>query len=87
MDGGDLVASVSVEGRRSLVNVDCFSDLSWEPLLPHHHLGVLQCVVMISGRGVFRDGRVDVFSICVLGIRCPAFWRYHQCIPGHIHYT
>ena len=56
---------ISVEGRGSLVNVDGFSDLLQEPLLPHKDLGVIQCVVMTGGRGVFCDGRVAVFSICV----------------------
>ena len=59
---------VSVEGRGSLVNVEGFSDLSQGPLLPpHQNLGVIQCVrvTMTSGRGVFCDGRVEVFAICV----------------------
>ena len=55
---------VSVEGRRALMNVESFSDLSQEPLLlPHQNLGVIQYVTMTSGRDVFRDGRVEVFSI------------------------
>ena len=48
---GDLV--VSVEGRGSLVNVEGFLNLSQEPLLPHQDLGVIQCVVMTGGRGVY----------------------------------
>ena len=65
-NGGDFVASVSAEGRGSIVNVEGFSDLSWEPfLLPHQDLGVIQCVTMTSGRGVFCDGRVKVFSMYV----------------------
>ena len=62
---GDFVASVSVEGRGSVGNVEGFSDLSREPLLlPHQDLDVIQCVMITSGRGVSRDGRVEVFSIC-----------------------
>ena len=60
------MASVSVEGSGSFVNVEGFSDLSPEPLsLPHLDLGVIQCVTMTSGRGVLQVGRVEVFSICV----------------------
>ena len=60
------MASIVVEGSGSLVNVDGVSDLSWEPLLlPHQDLGVIQCVVMNGRRGVFHDGRVGVFFICV----------------------
>ena len=63
---GDLVASVLVEGMGSLVNVEGFLNLSWESLLlPHQDLGVIWCVAMTSQRGVFRDGRVEVFCICV----------------------
>ena len=63
-NGGDFV--VSVESTGSLVNVEGFSDLLREPLLlPHQDLGVIQCVAMTGGRGVFRNDRVDVFSICV----------------------
>ena len=44
------MASVSVEGRGSLVNVEGFSDLSREPIiLLHQDLGVIQCVAMTSG--------------------------------------
>ena len=58
------MASVSVEGRGSLVNVEGFSDLSRKPLLlPHQDLGVIQCVTMTGGRGVFRDGRVEVYEV------------------------
>ena len=54
--GGDLMASVSVEGRRSLMDVDGFADLSWEPLaLSHWDLHIIHDVTMISGRVVFRD--------------------------------
>ena len=50
MDGGDIEASVSVEGRRSLVNVKGFLDLLREPcLLPHQELGVIQCAAMTGG--------------------------------------
>ena len=57
---------VSVEGRGSLENVEGFLELSWEPLLlPHHDLGIIQCVAMTGGKGMFHNGRVDVFSICV----------------------
>ena len=39
--GGDLVVSVSVEGKGSLMNVEGFFDLSREPLiLPDQDLGV-----------------------------------------------
>ena len=49
-----------------LVSVEGFSDLSQEPLiLCHQDHGVIQGVAMTSGRGVFRDGRVEVFFICV----------------------
>ena len=44
------MASVSVEGRGSLVNLEGLSDLSWEPLvLPHQDLGVIQCIAMTGG--------------------------------------
>ena len=63
---GYFMASVLVDGRGSLVNVEGFSDLLWELLLlPHQDLGVIQCVSMTGGRGVFHEGRVEVFSICV----------------------
>ena len=66
MGVGDFVALVSVEGRGSLVNVKGFSDLLREPFLLHDQdLGVIQCVMMTSGRDVFCNGRVEVFSICV----------------------
>ena len=65
-NGGDFVAFMSVEIQGSIVNVKGFSDLSWEPLcLPHQYLAVIQCVTMTGGRGVLRDGTVEVFSICV----------------------
>ena len=49
---------IVVEGRGLLVDVDGFSDLSREPLfLPHQDLGVIQCVTMTGGRGMFHDGR------------------------------
>ena len=64
MGGGSLV--VSVESRGHLVNVEGILNLLWEPvLLPHQDLGVIQCVVMTGGRGVFHNCRVEVFSICV----------------------
>ena len=60
------MASLSVDSRGSLVNVEGFSDLSWEPLyLPRQDLGVIQCVTMTGGRGVLHDGRIEVFSIPV----------------------
>ena len=59
------MASVSVEGRGSLGNVDGVLDHSQEPLLPHLDLGVIKCVAKTVERGVFRNVRVEVFSICV----------------------
>ena len=47
---GNLMASVSVEGRGSLIDVYGFSDLSQEPIiLLHQDLCVIQCVVMTGG--------------------------------------
>ena len=46
----DLMASVSVEGRGSVVNVEGSCDLSREPLiLIYQDLGIIKCVAMISG--------------------------------------
>ena len=73
-NGGDFLASVSVEGIGSLVDVEGFSDLSREPLFIHHQdLGVIQCVTMTGGRSTFRDGRVGVFSI----IKVHVIWLKH----------
>ena len=48
-DGGDFLASVSVEGRGSLVYVEGFSNLVWKPLFfPHHDVGVIQSVALGS---------------------------------------
>ena len=65
-NGRDFVASVLVEGRGSLVDVEGFWDLLWEPLfLPHQNLGIIQCVTMTGGRGMFHNGRVGRFlSVC-----------------------
>ena len=50
VEWGDLVASVSVEGRGSFVDLLGFLDLSREShLLLHQNLGVIECVVMTDG--------------------------------------
>ena len=58
-NGGDLVALVSVEVRGSLVNVEGFLNLCY------HYLGVIHSKAMTSGKSVFCDSRVEMFSICV----------------------
>ena len=61
------MASVSVEGRKSPVDVEDFSDLPVEPLvLSHSDLGVIHGVMVTGGRGVFHDGRVGMFAISML---------------------
>ena len=46
------------------MDVEGFSELSWEPLvLSHLDLGVIHGVTVTGGRGVFHDGRVGMSSI------------------------
>ena len=76
--GGDLV--VIDEGRGSLADVEGLSGLSRVPfILSHSDLSVIHGVVITGGRGLFHDGRAEMFSISIYSEPCA---KHSSCLTN-----